>query len=160
MHAAGVWSIRKRLISIELDEGSSFVVLNRSELAIRDGGHCLHVSLETGYLRVKTVFAYSFLVGGSEWWFGTSVEDTVELSGCQGGLPVKPEAENFHVCLTNTRSRRTCRAHISTHRAAPHHRLRLNTDFTKKKQKNKKNGGIVPCFLSVSGCKCVSAALR
>lgn len=53
-------------------------------------------------LHVKFVVACLFLfrgVGGSDRWFGTSVEDTVELPRSQGSLPVKPEA------LKNSRCR-------------------------------------------------------
>lgn len=93
VHAAGVLSIKLRLILIELYEGSSFVVKLVSELAICDGGHCLHV-FGTRLSTCKVSVAYLFLlgVGGSDWWFGTSVEDTVELPRSQGSLPVKPEA--------------------------------------------------------------------
>lgn len=81
------------LNSIELYEGSSFVVKLVSELAIRDGGHCLHVT-GTRLFTCKVSVAYLFLlgVGGSGWWSGTSVEDTVKLPRSQGSLPVKPEA--------------------------------------------------------------------
>lgn len=50
------------------------------------------MSFGTRLFTCKDSVAYLFLVGGSDWWFGTSVEDTVELSRCQGGLPVEPEA--------------------------------------------------------------------
>lgn len=91
VHAAGVFSMK--LLLPELYEGSSFVVKLVSELAIRDGGHCLHV-FGTRLFTCKVSVAYLFLlgVGGSDWWFGTSVEDTVELPRRQGSLPVKPEA--------------------------------------------------------------------
>lgn len=81
------------LISTELHEGSSFGVKLVGELAINGGRHCRHV-FETRLFTCKVSVAYLFLlgVGGSDWWFGTSVEDTVELPRSQGSLPVKPEA--------------------------------------------------------------------
>lgn len=86
-------SVELFLISIELYEGPLFVVKLVSELTIRDGGHCLHV-FGSRHFTCDVSVAYVFLlgVGGCNWWFGTSVEDTVELSGCQGSLPIKPEA--------------------------------------------------------------------
>lgn len=36
------------------------------------------------------VCVFLFGVGGSDRWFGTSVEDTAELPRSQGSLPVKP----------------------------------------------------------------------
>lgn len=53
-----------------------------------------------GVLRVR---CRSGGVGGSGWWFGTSVEDTAELPRSQGSLPVNPEAENLHVFLSQTK---------------------------------------------------------
>lgn len=90
------------------------------------------------FLGCKVHVACLFLfrgVGGSDQWFGTSVEDTVELPRSQGSLPVKPEALKNSQCrflsLTNVHRRgvffipRKCSpAHISTHRTVSHHRLR------------------------------------
>lgn len=86
-------SMKLLLISTELHEGSSFVVKLVSELAIHGGRHCQHV-FGIRLFTCKVSVAYLFLlgVGGSDWWFGTSVEDTVELPRSQGSLPVKPEA--------------------------------------------------------------------
>lgn len=66
VHAAGVLSIKLLLNLIELYEGSSFVVQLVSELAIRDGGHCLHV-FGTRLFTCKVSVAYLFLLG--VWWF-------------------------------------------------------------------------------------------
>lgn len=89
----GLLSVKLLLFSIELYEGSLFVVELVSELALRDGGHCLHV-FGFRHFTCKVSVAYVSLlgVGGFDWWFGTSVEDTVELSESQGSLPIKPEA--------------------------------------------------------------------
>lgn len=38
---------------------------------------------------------FLFGVGGSDRWFGTSVEDTAELPRSQGSLPVKPGGAKF-----------------------------------------------------------------
>lgn len=66
VHAAGVSSIKLLLLSTKLHEGSSFVVTLVSELAIRDGGHCLHV-FGTRLFTCKVGVAYLFLLGGR--WF-------------------------------------------------------------------------------------------
>lgn len=73
-----------------------------SELAIQGGRHCRRV-FGTRLFTCKVSVAYLFLlgVGGSDWWFGTSVEDTVELPRSQGSLPVKPEAQNLDVIFVS-----------------------------------------------------------
>lgn len=105
-------------------------------------------------------------VGGSDRWFGTSVEDTVELPRSQGSLPVKPEALKNSQCRflspTNVHSRgvffipRKCSpAHISTHSTVSHHRSR-STQIPR-------NEGIVRSLFFVHFCVqciCASAALR
>lgn len=71
-----------------------------SELAIHGGRHCRHVF--ENHVKVSVAYLFLFGVGGSGWWSGTSVEDTVELPRSQGSLSVKPEAQNLNVMLSLT----------------------------------------------------------
>lgn len=101
MHAAAALSTKLLLILTELHE-RSFVVKLVSELASQGGRHWRRVS-GTRLFTCKVSVAYLFLlgVGGSDWWFGTSVEDTVELPRSQGSLPVKPEVQNLDVIFVS-----------------------------------------------------------
>lgn len=45
------------------------------ELAICDGGHCLQIFQSRLFTCEVLSVCFLFWVGGSDWWFGTSVED-------------------------------------------------------------------------------------
>lgn len=86
--------------------------------------------------RTMSVLCVCFLfgVGGSDRWFGTSVEDTAELPRSQGSLPVKPGGAKLGrgaVSLSDARAqlkflpRKCSLAHISAHRTVSHHRSKL-----------------------------------
>lgn len=77
---------------------------------------------------------FLFGVGGSDRWFGTSVEDTAELPRSQGSLPVKPGGAKFGcgaLSLSDARAqlkflpRKCSLAHISAHRTVSHHRSKF-----------------------------------
>lgn len=98
-------SINLLLNPTELHKGSSFVVKLVSELAIRDGGHCLHVFGNRLFsCKVSVAYLFRIGVGGSDRWFGTSVEDTVKLPRSQGSLPVKPEALKLTCVLVSDKT--------------------------------------------------------
>lgn len=149
------------LIRLSFYEGSSFVVQLVSDLAIRDGGHCLHV-FGTRLFTCKVSVAYLFLLGG--WWFWLVVwyicgrysevtKESGQLASQAWGIKLTCVFCFWQTCTAGVFLWTCSLAHISTHSTVPHHRLRLT-------QIPWKEGIVHSLFYGVIQCICVSAALR